>query len=73
MTGPITGEIQHKVDEAFREIEEHQDLEKALDKIAELQRKVTEALEKGEISSGARARAINDALDELAAALESEV
>jgi hypothetical protein len=37
-----------------------------------LQAKVTEALEKGEITSQARAGAIIDALDELAAALEAE-
>jgi hypothetical protein len=70
--GGIVGEVQHKIDEAFRELEEHKDLEKALDKIAELQEKVSEALEKGEITSPARARAIDDALDELAAALEAE-
>jgi serine/threonine protein kinase len=72
VTGGIAGEVQHKIDEAFRELEEHQDLEKALEKIAELQAKVTEALEKGEITSRDRAAAINDALDELAAALEAE-
>jgi serine/threonine protein kinase len=72
VTGGITGEVQHKIDEAFRELGEHQDLEKALGKIAELQAKVTEALEKGEITSQARAGAIIDALDELAAALVAE-
>jgi serine/threonine protein kinase len=72
VSGGIVGEVQHKIDEAFREFEEHEDLEKTLDKIAELQEKVSEALEKGEITSQARARAINDALDELAAALEAE-
>jgi hypothetical protein len=72
VTGGITGEVQHKIDEAFGELEEHQDLEKALGKIAELQAKVTDALEKGEITSQARANAINDALDNLAAAFESE-
>ena len=67
------GEVQHKIDEAFMELEEHQDLEKALDKIAELQEKVIEARDKGEITSQARARAINDALEEFAAALEADV
>jgi hypothetical protein len=37
-----------------------------------LQSKVSDALEKGEITSSDRARAIDDALDELAAALEAE-
>jgi hypothetical protein len=50
-----------------------EDLAKALDKIAELQEKVSEAWEKGEITSPARARAINDALDEFADALEADV
>jgi serine/threonine protein kinase len=70
--GAIVGEVQHKIDEVFRELEENQDLEKAHEKISELQEKVSEALEKGEITSPARARAINDALDELAAAFEAE-
>ena len=72
VTGGIVGEVQHKIDEAFKELDEHQDLEKALDKIQELQEKVIDAREKGEITSRARARAINDALDELAAALEAD-
>jgi hypothetical protein len=62
VTGGIVGEVQHKIDEAFKELEEHQDLEKALDKVEELQEKVIEARDKGEITSQARARAINDAL-----------
>jgi Protein kinase domain len=65
-------EVQHKIDEAFKEIEEHQDLQRALDKIAELQMKVGDAREKGEITP-ARARAIDDALDQFAAALNAEV
>ena len=72
ITGKIGGEIPHKIDEAFRELEQHEDLDKALDKIAELQAKVSEALDKGEITSPSRAQAINDALDELAAAIEAE-
>ena len=72
ITGKIEGEIPHKIDEAFRELEHHEDLDKALDKITELQAKVSEALDKGEITSPSRAQAINDALDELAAAIEAE-
>jgi eukaryotic-like serine/threonine-protein kinase len=72
VTGGIVGEIQHKIDEAFKELGEHEDPEKALDKIEELQEKVDEALEKGEIRSPALAQAIDDALDELAGALEAE-
>jgi eukaryotic-like serine/threonine-protein kinase len=72
VTGGIVGEVQHKIDEAFKELNEHEDLQKALDKIAELQAKVGEAVDKGEITSPARAHAIDKALDELGAALEAE-
>lgn len=72
ITGGIVEEVPKKIEEAFKELDEHEDLEKALEKIAELQEKVDEAFEKGEISSPERARAIADALDELSAAIEAE-
>ena len=72
VTGGIAGEVQHTMDEVFRDADEDQDAEKALEKITELQDKVTEALEKGEITSSARARAINDALEQLVAALGAQ-
>jgi hypothetical protein len=52
-----------------RELDEHQDSEKAFEKIEDLQAKVTDAVEKGEIASHVRAEAINEALDEFAASL----
>jgi serine/threonine protein kinase len=70
--GKIVGDVQHEIDEALRELEDHEDLEKALEKIAELQAKVSDALAKGEITSPSRAQAIDDALDELATAIEAE-
>jgi hypothetical protein len=71
VTGGIVGEVQHKIDEALHELEEHHDLARALAKVAELQAKVTEAWEHGDITTEGRARAINDALNEFAAALEA--
>jgi serine/threonine protein kinase len=68
----IVGDVQHQIDDAFKELEDHEDLEKALDKISELRSKISDALEKGEITSPSRAQAIDDALRELAAAIEAE-
>jgi serine/threonine protein kinase len=73
VTSGIAGEVQKKVDEVLRELEEEADIHQALEKLAEMQGKVNEALEKGEITSPARASAINGALDDFAMALGSEV
>jgi eukaryotic-like serine/threonine-protein kinase len=72
ITGKIVEEVSKKIEEAFRELDDHEDVDKALEKIAELQDKVGEAYDKGEISSAERTRAITDALDELSAAIEAE-
>lgn len=69
VTGGISEEIRHKIDEIFRELDEDEDLEKSLEKVDELRENVSEALEKGEISSAARASAIDDALMRFAEAL----
>jgi serine/threonine-protein kinase len=71
VSGDIVGEVQSKVDEIVREVDEEEGVEKAFEKISELQDKVAEALEEGEITSQARADAINDALEGLAAAVGS--
>jgi ArsR family metal-binding transcriptional regulator len=64
--------VHKKIDEAFKELGDDEDVDKALGKIEDLQEKVGEALEKGEITSSARAQAIDDALEELADAIEAE-
>jgi serine/threonine protein kinase len=65
-TGEITGhldhEIRHSIDEILREARKDEDLDEALDKVDELQEKVSEAFEKGEITSADRASAIREAL-----------
>jgi serine/threonine protein kinase len=55
-------DIDHKIDEILRDLDKDEELEKSLDGIEELQRKVDEALAKGEIETDARASAIEDAL-----------
>jgi serine/threonine-protein kinase len=72
VTGGIVGEVDHQIDEVFKELEEHHDVERALEKVAELRDKVGEALDKGEITSSTRAQAITEALDELAAAIRAQ-
>ena len=72
-TGEITGhfdhEIRHTIDEILRETDKGEDVDKSLEKIDELHEKVSEALEKGEITSADRASAIDDALLRFADAL----
>jgi len=72
VTGGISEEISHKIDEILRELDEDGDLAKSVEKVDELREKVSEALEKGEINSAARASAIDDALQRLAEALGAE-
>jgi eukaryotic-like serine/threonine-protein kinase len=65
-TGEITGhfdhEIRHTIDEILREADKGEDVDKSLEKVDELQEKVSEAFEKGEITSADRASAIDEAL-----------
>jgi eukaryotic-like serine/threonine-protein kinase len=62
-------DILHEMDEILRELDHDGDVEKAVEKLGELREKVSEALEKGEITSAARASAIDDALLGFAEAL----
>jgi hypothetical protein len=64
-------DIAHEMDEILRELDHDGDVEKVVEKVGELRQKVSEAFEKGEITSEARASAIDDALVEFAAALSA--
>jgi hypothetical protein len=62
-------DILHQMDEILRDLEKEEDVEKAVEKLGELRQKVSEAFEKGEITSEAWASAIDDALLGFAEAL----
>jgi hypothetical protein len=62
-------DILHEMDEILRELDKDGDVEKVVEKVGELRQKVSEAFEKGEITSAARASAIDDALLGFAEAL----
>jgi serine/threonine-protein kinase len=62
-------DISHKMDEILRDLDKEEDVEKLVEKVGELREKVSEAFEKGEITSAARASAIDDALLRFAEAL----
>jgi eukaryotic-like serine/threonine-protein kinase len=74
-TGEITGhfdhDIRHTIDEILRETDkdEDKDVDGLLEKVDDLREKVSEALEKGEITSADRASAIDQALLTFAEAL----
>ena len=72
-TGEITGhldhEIRHTIDEILRESDKGEDVDRLLEKVDDLREKVSEALEKGEITSADRASAIDEALLKFAEAL----
>jgi serine/threonine-protein kinase len=72
-TGEITGhfdhEIRHTIDEILRESDKGEDMDRLLENVDDLREKVSEALEKGEISSADRASAIDEALLKFAEAL----
>ena len=69
ITGHLDQEIRHTIDEILREADKGEDVDKSLEKVADLQEKVSEALEKGEITSADRASAIQQALQTFAEAL----
>ena len=69
ITGHFDQEIRHTIDEILREADKGEDVDKSLEKVADLQEKVSEALEKGEITSADRASAIQQALQTFAQAL----
>jgi hypothetical protein len=64
-------DILHELDEILREFDKDGDVEKVVEKVGELRQKVSEALEKGEITSEARASAIDAALLGFAEALSA--
>ena len=72
-TGEITGhfdhEIRHTIDEILRDTDKGEDVEGLLEKVDDLREKVSEALEKGEITAADRASSIDDALLKFAEAL----
>lgn len=72
-TGEITGhfdhEIRHTIDEILRESDKGEGVDRLLEKVDDLREKVSEALEKGEITSADRASAIDEALLMFAEAL----
>jgi hypothetical protein len=65
-TGEITDhfdhEIRHTIDEILRDSDKGEDVDGLLEKVDDLREKVSEALEKGEITSADRASAIDEAL-----------
>jgi len=72
-TGEITGhfdqEIRHTIDEILRDTDKGEDVEGLLEKVDDLREKVSEALEKGEITDADRASTIDEALLKFAEAL----
>ena len=72
-TGEITDhfdhEIRHTIDEILRDTDKGEDVDGLLEKVDDLREKVSEALEKGEITSSDRASAIDEALLMFAEAL----
>jgi eukaryotic-like serine/threonine-protein kinase len=62
ITDHFDHDIRHTMDEILRDADKGEDGDKLLDKIEDLREKVSEALEKGEITSADRASAIDEAL-----------
>ena len=62
ITGHFDHEIRHTIDEILRETDKGEDVDRLLEKVDDLREKVSEALEKGEITSADRASAIDQAL-----------
>jgi serine/threonine-protein kinase len=69
ITGHFDHEIRHTIDEILRETDKGEDVDRLLEKFDDLREKVSEALEKGEITSADRASAIDQALLTFAEAL----
>jgi eukaryotic-like serine/threonine-protein kinase len=69
ITGHFDHEIRHTIDEILRETDKGEDVNRLLEKVDDLREKVSEALEKGEITSADRASAIDEALLKFAEAL----
>jgi serine/threonine protein kinase len=69
ITGHFDHEIRHTLDEILRDTDKGEDVDKLTEKIDDLREKVSEALEKGEITSADRVSAIDEALLMFAEAL----
>jgi eukaryotic-like serine/threonine-protein kinase len=69
VTDHASKDIGHQMDEILRDLDKDEDVEKVVEKVGSLREKVSEAFEKGEITSEARASAIDDALLGFAEAL----
>lgn len=69
ISGHLDHDIRHTIDEILREADKGEDVDKSLQKVDDLREKVSEALEKGEITSTDRASAIDEALLTFAEAL----
>ena len=62
ITDHFDHDIRHTIDEILRDTDKGEDVDGLLEKVDDLREKVSEALEKGEITSADRASAIDDAL-----------
>jgi serine/threonine protein kinase len=71
VTDEASKDIGHEMDEILRELDKDGDVERVVEKVGELRQRVSEAFEKGEITSEARASAIDDALLGFAEALSA--
>jgi serine/threonine-protein kinase len=72
ITGHFDHDIRHTIDEILRDTDKGEEADKVLEKIDDLREKVSEALEKGEITSAARVSAIDQTLLSFAAALRDD-
>ena len=71
ITGHFDHDIRHTIDEILRDTDKGEDVDGLLEKVDDLREKVSEALEKGEITSADRASAIDQALLSFAEALRN--
>ena len=63
ITDHLDHDIRHTIDEIIRETDKgDEDTDRLLEKVEDLRKKVSEALEKGEITSADRASSIDQAL-----------
>jgi eukaryotic-like serine/threonine-protein kinase len=69
ITDHFDHDIRHTIDEILRDTDKGEDVDGLLEKVDDLRQKVSEALEKGEITSADRASAIDEALLRFAEAL----
>jgi hypothetical protein len=70
ITPPAANDIEHGVADALKEFQQG-DLDKALEGLSELQDKMAELVDKGEIDSSVAGQ-VDQAIDDLAAAMQAE-